>query len=158
MARLYYYKEGLMDRNRIVNLIILVLGLFTLSVIVGCGTSGGAGVKWGGSEDVVYNDPPAAKRGPPPWAPAHGHRKKYQYRYYPDCSVYFDTGRSLYFYIEADAWVVSVSLPNDLNVRLGGHVIIDLDTDKPYTYYGEHKKKYPPGQAQKNKQKKWVHK
>ena len=147
-----------MAKNHMVDVIVLVLVLFTLSVIVGCGTSGGAGVKWGKSEDVVYNDPPAAKKGPPPWAPAHGHRKKYQYRYFPDCSVYYDTGRNLYFYLKADNWVVSVSLPNELNMRLSGHVVIGMDTDKPYIYYSEHKKKYPPGQTKKNKKKKWAHK
>jgi len=147
-----------MDRNRIDDLIFLMLVLFTLTVIAGCGTSGGAGVKWGGGKDVVYDEPPVAKKGPPPWAPAHGHRAKYRYRYYPDCSVYYDTGRSLYFYLESDNWVVSVSLPNHLNVRLSSHVVIDMDTDKPYAYYSKHKEQYPPGQAKKNKHKKWAHK
>ena len=140
-----------MDRNRIVDLIFLMVVLFSLTVIVGCGTSGGAGVKWGGDKDVVYDEPPVAKKGPPPWAPAHGHRKKYTYRYYPDCSLYYDTGRSLYFYIEADNWTVAASLPNHLYEDLGGYVVVDLTTDKPYTYHNDHKKKYPPGQAKKNK-------
>jgi len=43
--------------------------------------------------------------------------------------------------------------------RLGsaGHVSIEMDTDKPYIYHEEHKRKYPPGQFKKNgkKKKKW---
>jgi hypothetical protein len=30
-----------------------------------------------------------------------------------------------------------------------------MDTDKPYTRYEEHKRKYPPGQLKKKKKKKW---
>jgi hypothetical protein len=146
-----------MFRNRIVDLIFLMLVLLSITIITACGTSGGAGVKWGGEKDVVYDAPPVAKKGPPPWAPAHGHRKKYRYRYYPEYSVYYDTGRSLYFYIEADNWVIAASLPNRLLTGLGGYVIVDMNTDKPYTDHAEHKRKYPPGLGKKNKQKKWAH-
>jgi hypothetical protein len=43
-------------------------------------------------------------------------------------------------------------------VGLGDHVNIEIDADKPYTYYEEHKHKYPPGQFKKNgkKKNKWV--
>ena len=34
-------------------------------------------------------------------------------------------------------------------MRLGDHVSIEMDTDKPYTHYQEHKRKYPPGQLKK---------
>lgn len=147
-----------MSRSRIVNLIFLVVVLFALSVVIGCGTSGGAGVKWGGGKDVVYEEPPVAKKGPPPWAPAHGHRKKYKYRYYPDSYVYYDTGRGLYFYIEGDNWAVGASLPTYLQKDLGGHVMISMNTDMPYTDHKDHKKKYPPGKAKKDKSKKWAKK
>ena len=46
---------------------------------------------------------------------------------------------------------MSVSLPQNLRVRLGDHVIIEMDSDKPYTSYEEHKRKYPPGQLKKKK-------
>ena len=147
-----------MHRNRFIEMLFLGLILFSLSIVIGCGTSGGAGVKWGGEKDVVYNKAPVEKKGPPSWAPAHGHRKKYRYRYYPECSVYYDTGRSLYFYIEADNWEVAASLPNHLFKGLGGYVIVDMKTDKPYTDHAEHKEKYPPGLGKKNKHKKWAHK
>ena len=93
------------------------------------------------------------KNGPPAHAPAHGYRAKHHYRYYPGCSVYYDSGRKLYFYIKGDRWEVGVSLPNHLRMSLGDSVSIELDTDKPYIYHAEHVKKYPPGQM-KNKNKK----
>ncbi|MEA3362615.1 MAG: hypothetical protein U9Q61_05030, partial [Thermodesulfobacteriota bacterium] len=76
----------------------------------------------GGSGRVVYSDstPPAhpqIKHGPPPHAKAHGLRVKHHYRYYPDTSVYYDTGRSVYFYLDSNgAWRMAVSLPRFLKV------------------------------------------
>ena len=92
--------------------------------------------------------------GPPPHAPAHGYRAKHQYRYYPSCSVYYDSGRRLYFYLKGDNWEVGASLPSHLRAELGGYVSIELDTDKPYKHYKEHKAKYPPGQMKKKHKKK----
>ena len=100
--------------------------------------------------------PVVAKRGPPPHAPAHGYRAKHSYYYYPDACVYYDTSRKLYFYLDGDNWRMTVSLPTSLHVRLGGHVALEMDTDKPYTYFYSHKKKYPPGQLKKKK--KWAKK
>ena len=85
------------------------------------------------------------KNGPPDHAPAHGYRAKHNYRYYPDSHVYFDTGRSMYFYLSDGAWKVSASLPGSLKVSLGSHVSIDMDSDKPYSKYSEHRSKFPPG-------------
>jgi hypothetical protein len=35
-------------------------------------------------------------------------------------------------------------------------VVLELETDEPYQYFREHKRKYPPGQAKKHgKKKKW---
>ena len=91
------------------------------------------------------------KGGPPPWAPAHGYRAKYAYRYYPSFYVYFDVGRRLYFYLEGDSWRVSAHLPSGIHIEVANYVNIELETDKPYEYFSEHRKKYPPGQAKKNK-------
>ena len=88
--------------------------------------------------------------GPPRHAPAHGYRAKHRYRYYPSCSVYYDCGRKIYFYIKGDHWEVGASLPKHLRIGLGDSVNIELDTDKPYVHHAEHVKKYPPGQL-KNK-------
>jgi hypothetical protein len=94
------------------------------------------------------------KKGPPSHAPAHGYRAKHQYRYYPSCSVYYDTGRRLYFYIKGDNWEVGATLPKHIRIGLGDSVNIELDTDKPYIYHSEHVKKFPPGQIKKKNKKK----
>jgi hypothetical protein len=116
----------------------------------------GGSVHSGPNDQSGYRHPPVAKNGPPAHAPAHGYRAKHQYRYYPSCSVYFDIGRSVYFYLEGDNWRVSVELPNHLRARLGGSVVVEMDTDKPYLKNEYHKQKYPPGQSKKKKSKKWV--
>jgi len=94
------------------------------------------------------------KVGPPAHAKAHGYRAKHKYRYYPDCSVYLDTERGLYFYIKGGNWEVGASLPNKLQMRLGESVSLELDTDRPYTYHTDHAKQYPPGKMKKNKKNK----
>ena len=100
--------------------------------------------------------PTAHKPGPPPHAKAHGHRAKYNYRYYPDSGIYFDTGRSVYFYLDSGgAWRMTVSLPRSLNIRLGDHVSIEMEADRPYGKYHEHKKKYPAGKKKKKHKKKY---
>jgi len=94
------------------------------------------------------------KGGPPAHAKAHGYRVKHKYRYYPDCSVYHDAKRGLYFYIKGGNWEVGASLPNNLQVGLGESVSLELDTDRPYTYHADHVKQYPPEKMKKNKGKK----
>ena len=136
-----------------------VTGFFTASIIfaVGCAPK---------QVRVVYEKDANSKysevghkhkhrsKGPPAHAPAHGYRAKHQYRYYPSRSVYYDTGRKLYFYIKADNWEVGASLPNHIRIGLGESVNIELDTDKPYIHHAEHEKKYPPGQMKKKNKKK----
>ena len=93
------------------------------------------------------------KGGPPAHAPAHGHRAKHKYRYYPTCSVYYDSGRRIYFYLKGDNWEMGASLPSHLRMGLGDSVSIELDTDKPYFYHADHVEKYPPGQKKKKNKK-----
>lgn len=85
------------------------------------------------------------KHGPPDHAPAHGYRAKHQYRYYPNSEIYFDTARGMYFYLANGAWKIAATLPLSLSKTLGGHIAIELDSDKPYTDHERHKKQYPPG-------------
>jgi hypothetical protein len=128
-------------------LILLSCALFIFS-FTACSLNR-AGIHIGGGKPVV-------KGGPPPHAPAHGYRAKHKYHYYPDAYVYFDISRKVYFYLEGDKWRMSVALPRSLHVRLGDHVVIEMASDKPYTHYDSHKKKYPPGQLKKKKN--WVKK
>ena len=133
---------------------LLTVVLFILS-FSSCSTTGGsAGLEWGQETGNGHHHKvkKAKKGGPPPHAPAHGYRAKYKYRYYPTCGVYYDINRELYFYLEGANWRISASLPHAVQLGLGGYVGIEMDEDKPYVYYGEHKRKYPPGQF-KNKDK-----
>lgn len=106
------------------------------------GNGGGVslGVAIGGSAGSVTN----YKGGPPPWAPAHGRRAKYKYRYWPDRQVYLDAGRGLYFWIDAGYWKVGVHLPADLNLA-GASLRLEMDVAKPYEWQREVAKRYPPG-------------
>jgi len=93
------------------------------------------------------------KGGPPAHAPAHGYRAKHHYRYYPSCSVYYDSGRKLYFYLKGDHWEIGASLPGHISESLGDYVSLELDTGKPYIYHTDHVKKYPPGKEKKKHKK-----
>ena len=143
-----------MNTNYLPKLLIKLSCLFFLFSLYGCHTTGGdVNIGWGKEKKPA---PPhgygtKAKGGPPPHAPAHGYRAKHTYRYYPCERVYFDTGRGMYFYLEGSSWRMSVSLPSALRVQLGDHVNIAMYSDKPYTDYEDHKRKYPPGQKKKKK-------
>ena len=130
----------------------LIIALWCVFVIVSLGSckTPTAGVQLGWPQ-VVANDHTG---GPPAHAKAHGYRAKHSYRYYPGVSAYFDIGRKLYFYLEGDLWRAAVSLPTHLRVQLGDYVTIEMDSDKPYTAYDEHRRKYPPGQLKKRN--KWA--
>jgi len=116
----------------------------------GCVTTGG-GVLFGWGDEPDVKEPAHFKKhgGPPPHAPAHGHRSKYRYRYYPETSVYFNSSEGLYFYLKGGRWAMSASLPDYLKVNPGNSVSIEMDTDKPYIKYKEHKKKYPSSKLRK---------
>jgi len=87
------------------------------------------------------------KPGPPPHAKAHGYRARHTYRYYPGSCVYFDVHRGVYFYLEGGTWRTCASLPATIVIHTHEAVTIELETDRPYIHFDEHKAKYPPGQA-----------
>ena len=87
--------------------------------------------------------------GPPPRAPAYGWRAKHHYYYYPSAGVYFDIGREVYFYFNGRRWVAAVRLPGGVTVNIKERVLLEIDTSRPYLYYPNHVKKYPPGQLKK---------
>ena len=127
---------------------ILWLIFFLLFGLFACGSTNG-GVRFFSGKGTGKNPSSQVKKGPPAHAPAHGNRAKYQYHYYPSCSIYFDVSRNLYFYLSGENWKLSAELPSKLKVNLGDHVSLELETDRPYTKHKEHKKKYPPGQKKK---------
>ncbi|HDG97611.1 MAG TPA: hypothetical protein ENG73_05505 [Desulfobacterales bacterium] len=143
--------------------IVLCLFLAVALLLSGCTTtSGGVAVGWGQKGSSPAESPPGRhhRHGPPPHAPAWGYRAKYQYWYYPDAFVYFDVTRKVYFYMEGPNWRMAFSLPIYYRTRLGGYVVIEMDSDTPYVEFHKHKKEYPPGHWKKFKKgkkkgKKW---
>ena len=133
--------------------ICMAIGFFIVSFSTDLFAGGSLSIQWGeGSKsDNREVSKKHKKQGPPAHAPAHGYRAKHQYRYYPSRSVYYDTGRGLYFYLKGDNWEVGASLPGSLRVGLGDAVSIELETDKPYIHHAEHVKKYPSKQFKQKK-------
>jgi hypothetical protein len=101
-------------------------------------------------DDGGYKSSPP---GPPPWAPAHGHRAKYRYQYYPSSEVYVDSGRGVYFHASGGQWRASASLPVGIRLDVNHFVTLEMNTERPYTYHSEITKKYPPGQQKKTEKK-----
>lgn len=94
-----------------------------------------------GPRDVVVER--GHRGGPPDHAPAHGYRRKFEYRYYRSAQVYYEPARRLYWYIRGGQWEVTGRLPE--GIILGrDYVTFELETDTPYTYFDEHRSKYPP--------------
>ena len=81
--------------------------------------------------------------------------KKYSYQYYPNCSVYFDIQRGLYFYREGDNWKIFSALPKNLERQLGDFVKIETESDKPYLDNKKHAKKFPPEGLRKPEKNMW---
>jgi len=159
MRELYQLRRIKMLEN-IMKLICYLGCTFFIVSIVACKTTAGT-VRIGWDQDSEISQAHDCKKeekgGPPSHAPAHGYRAKHTYHYYPNAQVYFDVFKEVYFYMQGQSWQVSASLPDGLNVRLGEYVAINMDSDKPYTQFKDHKKKYPPGQLKKNKGK-WANK
>ena len=57
-------------------------------------------------------------------------------------------------------WLAQVVMPEEYRQNLDGylrtldHLTTEMETDKPCQHFAEHKKKYPPGQAKKNRKQK----
>ncbi len=147
MARIFLVLK--MQRMISATIILIMIGFPLFQV--------GCTLKIGDHPAPVYTSSPP-KSGPPPWAPAHGLRAKHHYYYYPESRVYFDAGRSLYFYYYGSGWQASVSLPSGIRISAADYVSLDMDVDKPYLYHSDIEKRYPPGQLKekgKGKNKKW---
>lgn len=97
---------------------------------------------------------PGPSLGPPPWAPAHGKRAKYTYRYYPSTHVYFNIERGIYFYRSGDAWIDTYTLPTTIIIDRDNYIVLKMDVDRPYAFHGDVVKKYPPGWKKKKQKKK----
>lgn len=81
----------------------------------------------------------------PPPPHHHHHGPHYRYYYYPDASVYYDTDRRVYYFLD-NGWRSGGRLPRALAVRLDDPVLIEMDSSAPYERYDEHRAAYPPHQ------------
>lgn len=121
------------------------LSVLLITVLTGCKTIGGGVISHAPGPTARHDSPPAH-------APAHGRRvqQRFHYHYFPNAQVYFDLDRRLYFYISANRWKVSVSLPEYFRRRLDDQrVLLEMEIAKPYQEFHRHKKQYPPGLAKK---------
>lgn len=125
------------------NFLILIILTAGSMLIIGC-TGSAVGV--GGSP--YYRQGPV-ESAPPPWAPAHGYRAKYTYRYYPSYQLYYDINRNLFFYFSGGQWIVQHRSPVQIYSRPVESVILYMMTDRPYHHHQHVLKYYPPGQEKK---------
>jgi hypothetical protein len=84
------------------------------------------------------------KHGPPPWAPAHGWRRKHEtYHYYPAIQVYYYPSVRKYYWVERGNWKSGGRLPAHYVVERHKKIVIDLD-DEPHKHHHKIKMDYPP--------------
>ena len=106
----------------------------------------------------------AQRKGPPPWAPAHGYRAKkqayyphayyprvyhpryrYHYVYYPRYNFYYDNFRGVYIYLNGGRWAIGARLPVPLRrLDLGNcyRVGLNVNTNYPQYYNENHRRQY----------------
>jgi hypothetical protein len=91
------------------------------------------------------------KEGTQQQAPMPAASKRYSYRYYPSCYVYYSVDRNLYYYLKDDNWKICAFIPSDLKKKLDEYVSLKLDTSIPYIYHEEHIKKFSQTKSDKKK-------
>lgn len=100
-----------------------------------------------GREVVVDSD----RRGPPPWAPAHGWRRKHEtFHYYPVIQVYYFPANRTYYWLESGQWRVGVRLPTRYVIEEHRMVLVDLD-DEPHKRHHKVKAQYPQDYFERGK-------
>lgn len=93
-------------------------------------------------EKIVVHDPNSyyktKRKGPPPWAPAHGYR--HRYIYFPEHKCYYDMYEGYYVYRKGTLWVTSFIKPVFI-INIGTTKKIELNIDSepyPQVYYKQH--------------------
>ena len=75
----------------------------------------------------------ADRHGPPPWAPAHGWRRKHEtYYYYPVVQVYYYPSVRRYYWLEGREWKYGERLPRRYIIEEDKKIALDLDYE-PHT-------------------------
>lgn len=72
----------------------------------------------------------------------HPSHTGYDYYYYPSVDIYLDISGGYYWYRDHDHWTRVRRLPAHLHAHDHERVFLRLDTDRPYTYHQQHRKRY----------------
>lgn len=106
-------------------------------------TTGGVRTSTSASPSAVTLPPVAAdlRPGPPRMGGAPTKRPTGTI-YYPAAGVYLNVATGTYFYLSGWTWQVSARLPASVVIDTGDYVNLELDTDKPYLFYDEHRVKF----------------
>lgn len=78
------------------------------------------------------------RKGPPPWAPAHGYR--HRYIYFPEHKCYYDIYEGYYIYRKGTLWVTSFVKPVFIiNISTTKKVELNIDSQPwPQVYFEQH--------------------
>jgi len=79
-----------------------------------------------------------------PWQPVQG-QAVYQYRYYPQASMYYDEGRGIYFYQQNGQWQQTKNLPSSMQTLVNTHIPLQMNTNTPYTFHPQVSQTYTTG-------------
>lgn len=103
------------------------------------------------NREVVVVEP--HKQGPPPWAPAHGWRRKHEtYYYYPSHQVYYYPHLRRYYWFDGGHWRYGTQLPRHYVIHEHRKVVLDLDYE-PHHHHHKIKEKYPHDYHEHHKRK-----
>lgn len=142
--------------ENIMKLMCYLACTFFIVSIVACRTTAvGVNIGWEPNSEIsqAHDCKKKGKGGPPAHAKAYGCQAKHTYHYYPNAKVYFDISKEVFFYMKGQSWQEAASLPGGSHVQLGDYVAIQMDSDKPYTRFIDHKKKYPHDKCKRIKDK-----
>ncbi len=102
-------------------------------------------------DDYHYGDEPRSGhrrtnpaghvKGPPDQAPAHGSRRTFQYRYYPESQAYYCPNRRLYYWLQSGRWTSGPKLP--AWITMARWVRITVESDVPYAHHDEIARRHP---------------
>ena len=80
--------------------------------------------------------------GPP--THSHYYPRYYDYYYYPSSHVYFHFTTGFYYYLDSGVWIKTRVLPPHIQIDARDRVRVQIEADKPYLKYPEHKRQYIP--------------
>lgn len=80
--------------------------------------------------------------GPP--THSHYYPRYYDYYYYPSAHVYFHFTTGFYYYLDSGVWLKVKMLPPHIKIDARDRVPVQVESDKPYLKFPDHKRHYTP--------------